>query len=70
MGMIALLGATPHPNPPPQGGREKESGAQVATMSRLRLPSPLRGGVGGGGSTRTNADHAPTTFSRNAALAR
>jgi hypothetical protein len=32
------------------------------------LPSPLRGGVGGGGTTRTNADHTSTTLSRSAAL--
>jgi len=34
----------------------------------LELPSPLRGGVGGGGTTRANADHIPTTLSRSAAL--
>jgi hypothetical protein len=34
--------AGPHPNPPPQGGRE------LLRRSRL-LPSPSWGGVGGGG---------------------
>jgi len=34
----------------------------------LELPSPLRGGVGGGGATHTGAYHTPTTFNRSAAL--
>ena len=43
------LPGTPHPNPPPQGGRERE------TVGSLLPPSPLVGEGWGGGSSRRPA---------------
>jgi hypothetical protein len=48
-----LRGSTPHPNPPPQGGREPEEGLAASSVP---TPSPLMGqGWGGGEASRTTA---------------
>jgi protein ImuB len=46
-----IAAPTPHPGPPPQGGREK-SGFDKAPLPPKGPPSPSWGGVGGGGLPR------------------
>jgi DNA-directed DNA polymerase III PolC len=48
--------ATPHPDPPPQGGREEEGPGLSAVNGERLSPSPLAGeGRGGGSQQRPNA---------------
>jgi very-short-patch-repair endonuclease len=53
LGAVSRIANTPHPVPPPQGGRRPSRAADIISASEQAVPSspsPLRGGDRGGGS--------------------
>ena len=53
---VLAIGSPPHPNPPPQGGRESQvliSTPPLELQKDYEAPSPLVGEGRGGGETRS-----------------